>query len=151
MKYSWYETSEHAVLVVYSRENDPSIKVEKTPTGVTVHTSTETTPIAISHAFEVGEHKRHPAKVEVLLHKSVKRRWRDLCPVEKGFERSKEIADGPKEEYSKDPILNLFREVYAKAGDDAKREMNKSFVESKGQELRTAPKAATPPKKRSEQ
>ncbi|KAI5192763.1 hypothetical protein NECID01_2069 [Nematocida sp. AWRm77] len=148
MKYSWYETSSSAVLVVYTKAPGAVVEVRKTETGVEVCTEKETVPISISHAFEVGEKKKYDTKVEILLEKPIKKRWRDLCPVEKTFERGREIEDVPSEEYSRDPVLNMLREVYANTTDTSRREMNQSFVESRGKELRSTPAVPDSQKKK---
>ncbi|OAG29293.1 suppressor of G2 allele of SKP1 [Nematocida displodere] len=140
MQHTWYETNEHAVFVIYA---DKSLSPEVAATAHTLRIvlSGETTEIQIDHPFMLETIKRHQHKLEVFLKKTARGRWRDLTKAQnRHFERAREIEAPEETAHSPDPILNMFMDVYATATDEAKREMNKSFIESGGTELRTSNK-----------
>jgi len=149
MEYSWYETGQNAVIVFYAKNaEERENKIEKVAGGIVLKSGAEEVFVKISHPFELGPAclKVHECKIEAVLEKTGGGKWGDLVPVEKSFERNREIEQ-PEEEASNDPVLDMFRKVYENASDDAKREMNRSFVESKGTELRTTPAPRKPNRK----
>ncbi|KAI5172517.1 hypothetical protein NEFER03_1592 [Nematocida sp. LUAm3] len=138
MNYTWYETKEKVVLVLYIEEAEKKeILIEQIPLGIHVRIDEEVHNIRIVHGFILVKKVTYAQKIEVVLEKKEKKKWNGLLPVAHVLERNKETQEVEETEYSPDPIMNMLMGVYAKANDSAKREMNKSMYQSKGTELRT--------------
>ncbi|KAI5160983.1 suppressor of G2 allele of SKP1 [Nematocida ausubeli] len=136
MRHEWYETRETATIIVSPVEEVQEI-VKRDDT-LSISLPNEVYSIRIVHAYSVQSHRILNKQLEITLKKPVCSKWGHLehVPI-LAFERQKEIPNDSKEALSNDPIMNMFMEVYANASDEAKKEMNRSFYESSGTELRT--------------
>ncbi|KAH9386598.1 suppressor of G2 allele of SKP1 [Nematocida major] len=142
MNYEWYESRSTATIRVFLSEGETPLSVKKEGGTLVVETSLSAHRISIVHAYEVGAHKASSKVLEIILQKPESKKWGSLQETPHlSFERAKEVKPGA-ETLSNDPILNMFMEVYANAPESVKQEMNKSFYESGGTELRTHKKDA---------
>ncbi|EIJ89001.1 suppressor of G2 allele of SKP1 [Nematocida parisii] len=136
MIHEWYETREEAKIIIYPISEDVKTVV-RTEEILSINMLSSTYTIRIIHEYTVEGYRRANDQLEITLKKPFSKKWTklDSVPV-MSFEKQKEIKTD-KETLSNDPVMNMFMEVYANASDDIKREMNKSFYESSGTELRT--------------
>ncbi|KAI5187526.1 suppressor of G2 allele of SKP1 [Nematocida homosporus] len=140
MEFTWYETRKIAVLVIYTQQNEGDRQAKQEEGGVRVTIGDSTLFIEIAHQFILDKVVNYQQKMEVILNKPKSEKWEDLVPKPKEFERLPEIQEPEKTpEYTHDPVMNMLMGVYDRASPEAKREMNRSYIESGGQEIRTTP------------
>lgn len=138
MNYEWYETRTVATVVVYPLLEKEIEEIKKDSEYLHIRTKDTFYTIKIDHSYRVAGYSQKPnKKVEISLEKPACKKWVNLEEnKEMKFTRQKQISD-EKEEHSSDPVLNMFMDVYANASQEVKREMNRSFFESSGTEIRT--------------
>ncbi|KAI5191992.1 suppressor of G2 allele of SKP1 [Nematocida minor] len=137
MEYEWYESRKTATIIAGGVEWRDLKEVKKEGDLLSIAAGERLYSIRIQHDYTVEKHRVWDGKLEVVLRKKEEKKWMSLEGERVlAFERQKEVPE-EKEVLSNDPVMNMLMEVYSNAPEDAKREMNKSFYESKGTELRT--------------
>lgn len=138
MNYEWYETRTTAKIIAYPIKEEEVQKIEKQKGYLHIKTKDRSYDIKIVHPYTVvGYEQKANERIEVSLEKPYSKKWTNLesDPVLE-FDRQKQIPE-QKEAHSSDSMLNMFMDVYENASAEGKREMNRSFYQSGGTELRT--------------
>ncbi|KAI5180620.1 suppressor of G2 allele of SKP1 [Nematocida sp. AWRm80] len=137
--YAWYQTKDTVVIVIYKKDPSDRITVTDILSGLEVSFNNQITHIKIDHKYSYYKQVEYSNKLEVFLTKDQKTKWLSLEDKTPQFERAPEIPteDTNTQTYSNDPVMNMFMKIYNESNEEVKREMNKSFVQSKGTTLRT--------------
>lgn len=137
MNYEWYESRATATVILQLQDKEELLETRTDEEYLVIVTSLQTFRIKIVHKYRIASHKLFKNRVEILLEKPENKKWMELDRVPVlAFERKTEVPT-EEEVLSNDPVMNMLMEVYANAPASSKREMNKSFYESGGTELRT--------------